>query len=107
MYIDEAMSTLTKAARSLLAVPQRETFITSLCLKLYLMGNYSRDKGFLLSEAIDGGIVKDLDLAILNEKEPEDCDDKDMFCQARVLKAFAGAFPRVLHFLTRHSSYSV
>ncbi|BAF22364.2 Os07g0644900 [Oryza sativa Japonica Group] len=97
------MSTLTKAARSLLAVPQRETFITSLCLKLYLMGNYSRDKGFLLSEAIDGGIVKDLDLAILNEKEPEDCDDKDMFCQARVLKAFAGAFPRVLHFLTRLS----
>lgn len=105
--MDQAMSALTKAATSLLSVPQRDTSIRNLCLKLYMMGSHSSNIGSVLSQAIEAGIVKELDLAVLHEKRHIDCNDDDMLHQARAVKVFAGAFPRVICCITRLSLYNV
>ncbi|KAF2924175.1 hypothetical protein DAI22_07g249900 [Oryza sativa Japonica Group] len=107
VHMDQAMSALTKAATSLLSVPQRDTSIRNLCLKLYMMGSHSSNIGSVLSQAIEAGIVKELDLAVLHEKRHIDCNDDDMLHQARAVKVFAGAFPRVICCITRLSLYNV
>lgn len=77
-HMDGAMASLTKAARSFLAKPQGEsTTITRLHLKLYLINNFSCDIGPLVGDAIDNGLLKDLDFAILDEKDPPDCRDEE------------------------------
>uniref|UniRef100_A0A0A9FWF5 F-box domain-containing protein n=1 Tax=Arundo donax TaxID=35708 RepID=A0A0A9FWF5_ARUDO len=81
-HMEAAMASLTTVSRSFLATPWSEATITRLQLKLYLVNNYSDVIG-PLSEAIDMGTVKDLDLAILDEKEPDDCYDEEMLQQAR------------------------
>jgi hypothetical protein len=106
-HIDAAMTSLTKAIRSFLATHQRETTISSLQLKLYLLDNYSDIIGPLLSEAIGVGTVKDLDLAVLGKKEPEDCNDEDMLQQACSVNGFFSTYPGVLHCLTRLSLYNI
>ncbi|CAL4969876.1 unnamed protein product [Urochloa decumbens] len=101
-HMDAAMASLTKAIRSFLGAPQSEaTIITRLLqLKLYLIGDYSDLVGPLLSDAIDTGILKNLDLAIVNEKEPVDCSDEDRLHQACAIDGFFSAHPSVIHCLT-------
>lgn len=89
--------------RSFLATHQREATISSLQLKLYLVGNYSDAIGSLLSEAIGVGTVKDLDLSILGEKESENCNGEDMLQQACSVDGFFRAYPGMLDCLTRLS----
>lgn len=74
-HMDEAMASLTKAITSFLATPRIEATIKSLQLKLYLVNNYSDVIGPILSRTIDTGSMEDLDLAIMDEKEPDDCYD--------------------------------
>ncbi|CAN6226363.1 unnamed protein product [Urochloa humidicola] len=105
--IDSAMALLTKAMRSFLGTRRHEATISRLQLKLYLVDNYSDVIGSLLSEAIGVGTVKDLDLSILGEKEPENCNDEDMLQQAGSVDGFFSAYPGVLHCLTRLSLYNV
>ncbi|CAL5061309.1 unnamed protein product [Urochloa decumbens] len=105
--MDEAMSSLRKVARSFLANPRSEGAITKLHLKVYLINNYAYEIGPLLSEAIDIGILKDLDLAILDEKEISDCTDEQMLQQASVVNGFFSAYPSVFHCLTRLSLYNI
>ncbi|KAL6657459.1 hypothetical protein ACP70R_005239 [Stipagrostis hirtigluma subsp. patula] len=95
-HMDEAMASLTKAIRSFLATPRSEAAISKLQLKLYLVSNYSDVNGPLVSQAVDTGTLKDLDLAILDEKEPEDYQDEDMVHQTRNHGRYAP-----------HSSFSV
>uniref|UniRef100_K3YYL5 F-box domain-containing protein n=1 Tax=Setaria italica TaxID=4555 RepID=K3YYL5_SETIT len=101
-HMDAAMASLTKAIRSLLGSPQREaTIITRrLQLKLYLVNGYSDAVGPLLAEAIGTGSLKDLDLAILDEKEPVDCTSECMLHQACIVDGFFSACPSVIHCLT-------
>lgn len=106
-HIASAMSLLTKAIRSFLATHQHEATISSLQLKLYLVDNYSDVIGPLLSEVIGVGTVKDLDISILDVKEPENCNDNDMLQQACSVDGFFSAYPGVLHCLTRLSLYNV
>ncbi|CAN6200054.1 unnamed protein product [Urochloa humidicola] len=106
-HMDEAMSSLTKVTRSFLANPRSEGAITKLQLKLYLINNYACDIGPLLCEAIDIGIVKDLNLAILDEKEIPDCTEDQMLQQASVVNGFFSAYPSVFHCLTRLSLYNL
>ncbi|TVU17419.1 hypothetical protein EJB05_33455, partial [Eragrostis curvula] len=74
--------------RSLLATRRcGYTTISRLQLKFYLLNNYSDVIGPLISEAVDTRTVKDLDLDIIDEKEPNDCTDEDMLQQASSIDA--------------------
>ncbi|XP_044460154.1 putative F-box/FBD/LRR-repeat protein At2g05300 [Triticum aestivum] len=106
-HTDQAMASLTRATSSFLAQPRREHTISTLCLKLYLMGNYSRDIGLLVSNAIDSEMLKDLELAILTEKEVKDSDNEVMLRQARDVDGFFSEYPSVLRCLTRLHLHNV
>jgi hypothetical protein len=105
--MDKAMGSLTKAARSFLGAPRSEATIRRLQLKLYLVNNYSDVIGPLVSQATDSGTIEDLDLAILDEKEPDDCYEVEMSQQARSVDGFFRAYPSVVHCLTRLSLYNI
>ncbi|XP_044969430.1 uncharacterized protein LOC123429461 isoform X1 [Hordeum vulgare subsp. vulgare] len=100
-HIDQAMASLARATSSFLAQPCREHTITTLRLKIYLIGNYSRDIGVLVSNAIDSEMLKDLELTILTEKKPEDSGNEVMVGQARDVDGFFSEYPSVLRCLTR------
>lgn len=99
--MEEAMVSLTKATRSFLADRQRESTISSLHLKLYLINTFLCEVGPLVGDAIDSGLLKDFDLAVLDETDPCDCSQKIMLQRANEIDGFFGAYPRVLHCLTR------
>ncbi|KAF7014100.1 hypothetical protein CFC21_028125 [Triticum aestivum] len=106
-HTDQAMASLTRATSSFLAQPRREHTISTLCLKLYLMGNYSRDIGLLVSNAIDSEVLKDLELAILTEKAVKDSENEVMVRQARDVDGFFSEYPSVLRCLTRLHLHNV
>ncbi|XP_062187556.1 uncharacterized protein LOC133890931 isoform X2 [Phragmites australis] len=106
-HMDEAMSSLNKAIRCFLATPRSEGAITRLQLNIYLINNYAFDIGPLVSEAIDIGILKDLNLAIFDETEIPDCTNEHMLQQAGVVKEFFSDYPSVFHCLTRLSLYNL
>lgn len=59
----------------------------------------------LLSEAIDIGIFKDLNLAILDEKEIEDRTEYQMLEQGSVLNGFFSAYPSGLVYFIASQDY--
>ncbi|XP_024318914.1 uncharacterized protein LOC112272423 [Brachypodium distachyon] len=77
------MASLTKAVRSLLGNRRSERSILKLSLKLYMTVSYSCDIGKLLNDAINDMIVNELDLAIIDDNEPEHWRHKYMREQAR------------------------
>uniref|UniRef100_A0ACD5YYT2 Uncharacterized protein n=1 Tax=Avena sativa TaxID=4498 RepID=A0ACD5YYT2_AVESA len=105
--IDQAMAALTGATSSFLAQSRNKRTINKLCVKLYPMGNHYRDIGLLVRDAIDGKIVKELELAILNEKGLRDTNHESMVQQARDVVGFFNAYPSVLPCLTRLHLYNV
>ncbi|KAL6657462.1 hypothetical protein ACP70R_005242 [Stipagrostis hirtigluma subsp. patula] len=106
-HMDDAMASLTKAIRSFLATPRSEAAISRLQLKFYLVSNYPDVIGPLVSQAIDTGTLKELDLAIVNETKPDDCYVEEMLQQALSVGRFFSAYPSVLICLTRLSLYNV
>lgn len=76
---DDAMASIKKATSSFLAKPRGESTITSLRINLYLISHFSCDIGSLVSDAVGNGMLKGLDLVILDEKEPPDCFDHFFF----------------------------
>ncbi|TVU37524.1 hypothetical protein EJB05_10841, partial [Eragrostis curvula] len=72
----------------------------------YLINNFSGDVGALLIDAIDRGTLKDLDLIIMDEKDPPDCRDEEMLQKAQDLNGFFNACPSVLYCLTKLSLYN-
>ena len=76
--MEQAMASLTKATRSLLDKQQRESTISSLHLKLYLFNALLCEVGPLIGDAIDSGLLKDLDLPILDEVDALDRSEEDM-----------------------------
>ncbi|KAL6841870.1 hypothetical protein ACP4OV_028382 [Aristida adscensionis] len=106
-HMEKAMSSLAKATRSFLATPRSEGAIARLQLELYLINNYASDIGPLVSEAIDIGALKDLNLAILDETFIPDCTVDQMLQQACAVNDLFSAYPCVFHCLTRLSLYNV
>ncbi|KAL6841868.1 hypothetical protein ACP4OV_028380 [Aristida adscensionis] len=106
-HMDEAMSSLIQVARSFLATPRTEGAITRLQVNFYLINNYAREIGPLVSEAIDIGNIKDLNLAVLDEKEVADCNEQQMLQQGYVVNGFFTAYPSIFHCLTELSLYNV
>lgn len=103
----ESMVTLTKAARSFFDKPRRESTLTNLQLKLYSINTFSSDIGPPVCDAIDSGLLKDLDLTILDETKPGDCSDVHMLRLADDMDCFFNAYPSVFRCLTRLSLHNV
>lgn len=98
--MDQAMASLTKAARSFLAHAHiKHDTVARLSLKLYLTGNYKHDIGPLVSGAIENGMVKELDLAIVDKKEH--CKFKDRIQRAQDVEEFFSEYPSIIRCLTR------
>ncbi|XP_047055354.1 uncharacterized protein LOC124661533 [Lolium rigidum] len=100
--MDQAMASLTKATKSFLAQPHLTyDTVARLSLKLYMTGNYNYkyDIGLLVSDAIDNGMVKELDLAILDKKEY--CKIKDKLQRARDVEGFFSEYPSMIRCLAR------
>jgi hypothetical protein len=105
--IQDAMLTVTAATKSLFAKPWRESVVARLQLKLYLVNAFSCDIGSVVCDAIGRGLLKDLDLAILDEKEPWTSSESDMLERAQDIDGFFRSYPNVLSCLTRLSLYSL
>jgi hypothetical protein len=101
-----AMETFTKATRSLLAYRRREDTVLSLHIKLYLTDTFLSDVGLLIGGAIDRGLLKDLDLTVLDETPPLDRGDEDMMQRAQEIHAFFRAYPSMLRCLTKLSIHN-
>jgi hypothetical protein len=104
--IQDAMFTIVDATKSLFSKPTRES-VASLKLTLYLIDTFLSDIGPLVCEAIACDLLKDLDLAILDEKEPFAWSDSDLLKRAQDMDGFFRAYPSVLYCLTRLSLYSL
>ncbi|KAF7076178.1 hypothetical protein CFC21_080870 [Triticum aestivum] len=105
--MEQAMKSLAKATRSLLDKQRRESTISSLHLKLYLFNAFLCEVGPLIGDAIDSGLLKDLDLSVLDETEPLDHSEEEMQQRAQDIDAFFTAYPSVLHCLTKLSLKNV
>ena len=105
--MEQAMVSLSKATRSLLDKQQRGSTISSLRLNLYLINTFLCEVGPLLGDAIDSGLLKDLDLGILDETRSLDRSDEEMQQRAQDIDAFFTAYPSVLHCLTKLSLKNV
>uniref|UniRef100_A0A453MFX7 F-box domain-containing protein n=1 Tax=Aegilops tauschii subsp. strangulata TaxID=200361 RepID=A0A453MFX7_AEGTS len=79
----QAMVALTKAAKCLFAKPQRKSTITTLQLQLYLISTFLSDIGPLLGDVIDSGLLKDLDLCLLDDLKPGDSSELHMLQLAK------------------------
>uniref|UniRef100_A0ACD5WHC9 Uncharacterized protein n=1 Tax=Avena sativa TaxID=4498 RepID=A0ACD5WHC9_AVESA len=99
--MEKAMMSFTKVTRSFLADRQRESTISSLHLKLYLINNFLCEVGPLISDAVDSRFLKDLDLSILDETDTMDCTEEYMLQRAQEIDAFFSAYPSVPHCLTK------
>ncbi|KAF7076183.1 hypothetical protein CFC21_080875 [Triticum aestivum] len=104
---EEAMASLTKATRSFLGNRHKESSISTLHLKIYLINTFLREVGPLIGAATDSGLLKDLDLTILDEVDALDRSEEDMLQRAQEIDAFFIAYPSVLHCLTKLSLYNV
>ncbi|KAM3280024.1 hypothetical protein ACQJBY_047053 [Aegilops geniculata] len=99
--MEQAMASLTKATRSLLNKQQRESTISSLHLNLYLINTFLCEVGPLIGDAIDSGLLKDLDLSVLDETDALARTEEDMLQRAQEIDSFFSAYPSVLHCLTK------
>uniref|UniRef100_A0A453DHA3 At1g61320/AtMIF1 LRR domain-containing protein n=1 Tax=Aegilops tauschii subsp. strangulata TaxID=200361 RepID=A0A453DHA3_AEGTS len=104
-HINQAMASLTRAARSFLRTKHSRT-VTKMSLEIYLVGNYSHDIGPLVRDAIDNGTVRELDLTIADDKDFR-CKRADMLQKARVVDGFFSTYPNVLPCLTRLHLYNL
>jgi hypothetical protein len=87
-HIQEAMVSLTKATRSFLCKQQRESTISNLDIRLYLINTFLCEIGSLVGDAVDGGLLKEFELAVLDKTDPRDCTDKNMLQRAEEIDGF-------------------
>ncbi|KQK17331.1 uncharacterized protein LOC100844327 isoform X1 [Brachypodium distachyon] len=107
ILLHQAMASLTRAATSFLRTKQSGSTAATMSLEIYLVGNYSHDIGPLVRDAIDNGMVKELDLSISDDKIPKHCKDADMVQKARNVDGFLRAYPNMLPCITRLQLYNL
>uniref|UniRef100_A0ACD5WE72 Uncharacterized protein n=1 Tax=Avena sativa TaxID=4498 RepID=A0ACD5WE72_AVESA len=105
--MEQAMASLEKATRSFLAKPRKGSSISRLRLQLYLINTFLCDIGSLIGDAANSGLLKDFDLAILDETDPLDRSEEEMIQRAQEMDGFFTAYPTVLCSLTRLCLHNV
>lgn len=93
-HIDKAMSSLTEAVKTMLA-PTRKSIIRRLCISLFLTNSYSDEIGRLVSEAIENGVVKDLNITSGLESIASDISDEEMVKHADSVNCFFHNYPNI------------
>uniref|UniRef100_A0ACD5WCS7 Uncharacterized protein n=1 Tax=Avena sativa TaxID=4498 RepID=A0ACD5WCS7_AVESA len=99
-HIEEAMVSLTKATRTFLANQQRESTVSNLDIRLYLINTFLCEIGSLVGDAVDGGLLKEFELSVHDQTDPRDCSDENMLQRAEEIDRFFSAYPSVVHCLT-------
>ncbi|KAF8679071.1 hypothetical protein HU200_045828 [Digitaria exilis] len=84
-HIDKAMSSLTEAVRSMLAPTHRKSIIKRLCILFFVTSGYSTEIGHLVNEAIEKGMVRDIELTSGLDLMPQDVSHESMLKHAEDL----------------------
>ncbi|KAL6657456.1 hypothetical protein ACP70R_005236 [Stipagrostis hirtigluma subsp. patula] len=105
-HIDKAMESLIQALRSMLAPTRRKSIIKRLCISFFITNGYSSEIGHLLNEAIENGLVKDVELTSGVERFPGHVSDEEMSRHADLVNSFFGNYPNISCCLTRLSLYN-
>lgn len=105
-HIDKAMSSLTEAVRSMLAPSYRKSIIKRLCILFFVTSGYSTEIGHLVNEAIENGIVRDIELTSGLDLMPQDVSHEGMLKHAEGVNSFFGNYPNIYSCLTRLSLYN-
>uniref|UniRef100_A0A0A9D0S0 Uncharacterized protein n=1 Tax=Arundo donax TaxID=35708 RepID=A0A0A9D0S0_ARUDO len=100
------MSSLTEAVRSMLVPTHRTTIITRLRISFFLTKSYSSEIGHLVNEAVENGMVKDIELTSGVERIPGDVSDEEMVKHANGVNSFLGNHPNISCCLTRLLLYN-
>jgi len=104
--IEKALSSLTEAVRSMLAPTCRKSVITKLCISFFVTSGYSNEVGHLVNEAIENGIVKDIELTCGVQMMPTTLSEEDMANHADGVIIFFRNYPNVYCCLTSLSLYN-
>ena len=102
-HIDQAMASLTRAARSFLRI-KHSSRISRMSLEIYLVGNYSHDIGPLVRDAIDNGMVKELDLTIAVLRTTRITIAKVRICYGKHGTWTGSSAPILIYFLASQGS---
>ncbi|KAF8679070.1 hypothetical protein HU200_045827 [Digitaria exilis] len=76
--IHKSMSSVKEAVRSMMARTRRKSSITKLSISLFFSHIYSNDIGDIVNEAVENGMVKDIELISGEERFPYDVPDDEM-----------------------------
>jgi len=93
--IHKAMASLTEVVRSMMATTRRKSIITKLCISLFLTNIYSNEIGDIVNEAVENGMVKDIELISGVERFPFDVPDDEMVKHADGINSFFGNYPKI------------
>ncbi|CAD6216828.1 unnamed protein product [Miscanthus lutarioriparius] len=93
--IEKALSSLTEAVRSMLAPTCRKSVITKLCISFFVTSGYSNEVGHLVNEAIENGIVKDIELTCGVQMMPTTLSEEDMANHADGVIIFFRNYPNI------------
>jgi hypothetical protein len=89
------MESLTEVVRSMMATTCRKSIITKLCISLFLTNIYSNEIGDIVSEAVENGMVKDIELISGVERLPFGVPDDEMVKHADGINSFFGNYPKI------------
>jgi hypothetical protein len=100
--IDKAMTNITKVARISLAAPAgRKDIMKEVSLRLLLTTKHLYDTGRIVSEAIDNGEVKSVELALPTVKLSFECREMDVLQHGKDLICFFNATTTLFRHLSR------
>ncbi|CAO2178015.1 unnamed protein product [Urochloa humidicola] len=98
-HIHKAMSSLTEAVRNMLARTRRKSVIAKLSISLFLTNIYSHEIGSIVNEAVENGMVKDIELISGVERLPIDVADDEMVKHADGINSLFGTYPKISCYL--------
>ncbi|KAL6657113.1 hypothetical protein ACP70R_004893 [Stipagrostis hirtigluma subsp. patula] len=105
-HVNKAMSSLTEAVRSMLTPTRRKSVIKRLCISLFLINSYSMEIGRLVNEAIEKGIVQNIELTSGVERFAFDVSHEEMLKHADGVNSFFRHYPNISCHLTSLRLYN-
>ncbi|RLM86195.1 hypothetical protein C2845_PM04G32770 [Panicum miliaceum] len=89
------MASLTEVVRSMMATTRRKSIITKLCISLFLTNIYSNEIGDIVNEAVENGVVKDIELISGVDRLPFDVPDDEMVQHADGINSLFRNYPKI------------
>ncbi|KAL6841850.1 hypothetical protein ACP4OV_028362 [Aristida adscensionis] len=105
-HIDKAMASLIEALRNMMDPTRRKSKITKLRISFFITSGYSSEIGHLVNEAIENGLLEDIELTSGVERLRCDVSDEEMARHADCINSFFGSYPKISCCLTKLSLYN-